>query len=79
MGIPETGVPIISADLTGLTLDAARALLEGVEIEVTETVPPLGAKSPLRGATDDGALRVLRARKDGERWLLLVAREQTRA
>ena len=74
MGQPEDG-----RELVGLTLDAAHALLGGAETVVTETFPPLGAKSPLRGATDEGAWRVLRAQKDGQRWRLLVAREQTRA
>ncbi len=71
---PEDG-----GDLVGLALDAARALLGEAEIVVTETLPPLGAKSPLRGATNEGAWRVLRAERVGTSWELLVAREQTRA
>lgn len=75
-------------ELIGLTLQSARAWLGeaagDVTVEVVETAPPLGAKSPLVGATDGGEWRVLRARKANARrsdagWELLVAREQTRA
>ena len=71
--------PNHSGVLAGLTLDAARALLSDANTEIIETLPPLGANSPLRGATDEGALRVLRGRHDGVKWVLVVAREQTRS
>jgi hypothetical protein len=70
-------------ELIGLTLDAARAELGDAPLQIVETVAPLGPKSPLLGATENGALRVLRARRtddsrNNEGWELLVAREQTR-
>lgn len=66
-------------ELIGLTVEAARAALDGQTVRVTETVPPLGPKSPLMGATAGGAWRVIRARRAGDAWELLAAREQLRA
>lgn len=68
-----------AADLTGQTLETARTALGAVSMQIVETLPPLGDRSPLRGATEGGMLRVLRARRVEGHWELLVAREQTRA
>ena len=66
-------------ELIGLTLDAARAELGAQCISIVETAPPIGPKSPLLGATDGGAQRVIRVRETEGGLELLVACEQLRA